>query len=239
MAKVKPQKQESQRSSSGPNPGPGAGPGSGPAPATRRGELRREALIEAARQVFLERGYAAASIDEVVQRVGGSKASVYQYFGSKEGLFGEMIAQQCGKLLDSANYPTQATEDIEQTLLKLARRIVQLFIAPERLALSRAMIAEAERFPELAERFYESGPKRGIARLSGYLQAQQEAGVIHCENPEWAAIHFMNLVRSYPMFRALHGMSPMPRGQELDDFLRNAVQLFLDGCRRSRAGDSR
>ena len=55
-------------------------------PATARGEARREALLEAARAIFLEKGYSGTSLDEVVKRTGGSKASVYKYFGNKEGL---------------------------------------------------------------------------------------------------------------------------------------------------------
>jgi len=203
-----------------------------PPPATRKGELRREALLDAARDIFLEHGFASASIDEVVQRVGGSKASVYQYFGSKEGLFGEMIARQCQQLISGAEFPAGGGDaDVEQTLLQLARRVVQLFLAPQRVAMHRAMIAEAARFPELAERFYEAGPRRGLALLAAYLRAQHEAGVLVCTQPDWAAIQFMNLVRSYPMFRALHGMSVMPEGEVLDEFLQHAVRLFLNGCR--------
>lgn len=204
-----------------------------PPPATRRGELRREALLDAARDIFLEHGYASASIDEVVQRTGGSKASVYQYFGSKEGLFGEMIARQCQQLIDSAEFPPRSShDDIEPTLLQLARRVVQLFLTPERVAMHRAMIAEAARFPELAARFYEAGPKRGLALLSDYLRSQHEAGVLDCPQPDWSAVNFMNLVRTYPMFRALHGMSTMPEGESLDEFLQYTVRLFLNGCRR-------
>lgn len=203
-----------------------------PPPATRRGELRRAALLDAARDIFLEHGFANASIDEVVARVGGSKASVYQYFGSKEGLFGEMIARQCQQLISGAEFPARGSDaDVEQTLLQLARRVVKLFLAPERVAMHRAMIAEAARFPELAARFYEAGPKRGLALLAAYLRTQHEAGVLDCTQPDWAAIQFMNMVRSYPMFRALHGMSVMPEGEALDDFLQYAVQLFLNGCR--------
>jgi AcrR family transcriptional regulator len=223
LAKVKPRKQQA----AGPPKTPPGAP-------TRRGERRREALLDAARAVFLERGYAAASIDEVVLRVGGSKASVYQYFGSKEGLFGEMIALQCQQLIEGAGYTSEPAADIADSLFKLAKRVVQLFLTPERLAMHRTMIAEAARFPELAERFFEAGPKRGIALLAGFLRVQHGAGVINCPNPEWSAIHFMNLVRAYPMFRALHGMSAMPAGESLDAFLRDAIDLFLHGCGRGR-----
>lgn len=199
---------------------------------TRRGELRREALLDAARDVFLEHGYSAASVEDVVTRVGGSKASLYQYFGNKEGLFGEMIAGQCKQFLSAVAFPNKLEGDIETTLTELGRRAMKMFLDPKRLAMHRAMIGEAARFPELAERFYESGPKRGIAALSEFFKAQHQSGTLNCPDPELAAIHFMDLVRSYPSWRALLGLSPLPRGRDMDEFIRTAVQTFLHGYAR-------
>lgn len=201
-------------------------------PATRRGEIRREALLEAARQVFLEHGYAAASIEDVVSRVGGSKASLYRYFGNKEGLFGEMIAEQCRQFVQSLAFPQEVEGDLEATLIELGRRAMRMFLNPERLALHRAMIGEAARFPELARRFYESGPRRGQVALSEFFRSQHAAGQLHCPDAELAAIHFFDLVRSYPISRALLGMSPLPAGRDLDGFIRDAVRTFLHGCAR-------
>lgn len=203
-----------------------------PPPPTKRGEQRREAFLEAARAVFLDKGYAAASIDDVVRQVGGSKASVYQYFGSKEGLFGEMVEMQCSAMLADVAFPERVDGDIERTLVELAQRAIRLFLKPERVRLHRAMIAAAEQFPELALRMYESGPQRGIATLATFFSRQHEAGVLHCPDAELAAIHFMNIVRSFPVFRVLLGLPPMPKGRDLDDFIRDAVRTFLRGCAR-------
>ncbi|HWU69582.1 MAG TPA: helix-turn-helix domain-containing protein, partial [Stenotrophobium sp.] len=71
------------------------------APATRRGAARREALLHAAREVFLEKGYVAASVEDVVGRVGGSKATLYSYFGNKEGLFGDLLSTMCDEYVDT------------------------------------------------------------------------------------------------------------------------------------------
>src|SRR5690348_14786308 len=59
-------------------------------------EVRGQAIINAATEVFLERGYAEASVDAIVERAGGSKATVYAMFGNKEGLFEAAITQGCG-----------------------------------------------------------------------------------------------------------------------------------------------
>ncbi len=84
---------------------------------TPRGEARRSALLEAAREVFLEQGYEGASIEEIVRRVGGSKASLYAYFGSKQGLFWEVACDADRRVRQPAlAVPTQANPDLEQTL---------------------------------------------------------------------------------------------------------------------------
>lgn len=56
-------------------------------PQTKRGHERRLALLISANDLFLEHGYDAVSLDDIVNHAGGSKASIYKYFGSKEGLF--------------------------------------------------------------------------------------------------------------------------------------------------------
>ena len=108
-------------------------------------------LLDAARQIFLEKGYAGTSIDEVVQRTGGSKASVYKYFGSKEGLFAEMFGTHCQVFLATLQIPNELSGNLEQTLTQFAERVLLAFVDPERVAMIRALVAEAARFPDLAE----------------------------------------------------------------------------------------
>lgn len=56
-------------------------------PQTRRGIERRLALLLSATELFLDKGYDAVSLDDIVNHAGGSKTSIYKYFGNKEGLF--------------------------------------------------------------------------------------------------------------------------------------------------------
>ena len=81
-----------------------------------RGTARRDAMLTAALAVFLEHGYEGASIEEVMRRVGGSKASLYRYFGSKEGLFGDIIEAGCSEFMSGFRVPTQADDDIARML---------------------------------------------------------------------------------------------------------------------------
>src|SRR5215470_19972993 len=97
---------------------------------------RRQAFLDAARAVFLEKGYASATIDEVVARAGGSKATVYSLFENKEGLFAALVAEAAEELADLLQR-SQPTGRIEDNLRTFGRRYLEVLTRPERLALFR------------------------------------------------------------------------------------------------------
>lgn len=196
---------------------------------TPRGELRRDALLKAAREVFLECGFHGTSIEEVVRRVGGSKASLYSYFGSKEGLFTDIIVAQCDEFLKNLAIPDHVDDDIEQTLLQISRRFLKVFLQPERRELFRIIVAEASRFPAFAKRFYENGPMRARRLLGHYLRLQHEAGTIVCPDPEFAASMLIEMVKATPHHRTLLGLPAYHDGHDIDTHITGAVRLFLHG----------
>jgi AcrR family transcriptional regulator len=203
------------------------------APRTPRGELRHAALLEAAEAVFLEHGYEGASIDEIVRRVGGSKASLYAYFGSKEKLFWAVLNQLSDRFITEMAVPTAADQDIEGTLLTIARRFLTVFLDPARCRLFRTMIAESARFPDLARDFFERG-MRMPQELSAYLRLQHDAGRIDCPDPETTALQFLELVKGPPHSRLLLSMPPFPDHFDPEVYISRTVRLFLYGCARRR-----
>ncbi|PTQ89045.1 TetR/AcrR family transcriptional regulator [Agitococcus lubricus] len=198
-------------------------------PATSRGEQRRDAFLQAARAIFLEKGYAGTSIDEVVQRTGGSKASVYKYFGSKEGLFAAMFAERCQAFLAQLEIPNDVSDDLEQTLTHFAQRVLSASVDAERIAMIRALASEAARFPDLAHMAYNTGPKYGLGLLADFLERHHHAGVIDCPHPHIAAIQFMEMIKGHVQWRALLGLSPFPEHIDRDDYVKDAVRTFLRG----------
>lgn len=203
-------------------------------PRTERGEQRRQALMEAARQVFLEHGYEGASIEEVMRRVGGSKASLYSYFGSKEGLFFDILAAHSEELTKDLKIPKVADEDVEWTLVAIGKRYLHMMLDNDRLGLFRVMFAEAQRFPDLARRFFECGPLRSRALLSRYLQLQSEAGRLDCPDPDFAAAQFFELIKARPHTAQAFGLPPFPRESGIDVHVDASVKLFLYGCSRCK-----
>lgn len=197
------------------------------APATRRGEARREAILLAAQQIFLEKGYAATSIEDVLERTGGSKATIYAYFGNKEGLIAEVVAARCDAFLASMEIPTKVEGSIERTLTAFGHRVLKIFLDPHRVATLRGLMAEFSRFPELAERFYANGPQRGRAMVAEFLRGQHEAGTIDCPQPEISALQFMEMVKAHAQWRALLGLPPFPPDLDANRVVDAAVATFL------------
>jgi AcrR family transcriptional regulator len=197
---------------------------------TERGEQRRLALLKVAQEVFLERGYEGTSIEEIMARVGGSKASLYSYFGSKEGLFFEIMIAQTNVFMNELKLPEIADQHPEKTLRRVGISFLKAILDERRRGLFRIMIAEAARLPqELVQRFYDFGPQRGRKALADYLKLQHKAGRLRVANNEQAAAQFFELIKGQPHSRALLGLAPFTSGNTLERHVDSAVSLFLHG----------
>ncbi|MCZ7660454.1 MAG: TetR/AcrR family transcriptional regulator [Xanthobacteraceae bacterium] len=199
--------------------------------AAGRGARRRAAFLAAAREAFLAKGYAAATLDDVVRRSGGSRATLYKQFGDKAGLFAAIIAELCAEMtapLREAGERPQARAP-RAALLAFATAFMRVMMAPASLALYRLVVAEAGRFPELGRAVYRAGPKVAAARLAAYLRAGAAAGAFTAGDADLRARHFLEMVKGDLHFRALIGLGPQPSRREVDRCVRAAVDSLLNG----------
>jgi AcrR family transcriptional regulator len=196
-----------------------------------RGEARRAALVAAATDVFLERGFGAATLDEVVRRAGGSRATLYENFGSKEGLFAAIIAAQCALVVEPLRTLAQEKGALEDVLFAVGRRFLDILMNPRGLGLYRMVSAEAGRFPALGQQVFESGPKAAADQLAGYLRDQIKAGTLALDDADLAARHFLEMVKGDLHTRTLFAAGPAPTSAEIDMCVRGAVRIFLAGAR--------
>lgn len=199
---------------------------------TPRGVARRERLLDAARDVFLEQGYAGASVNEVVARAGGSLATLYKQFGNKEGLFTAAMERHIATawaVLEAGRRDRQAPE---QVLYELGRRMLALVFDPGVIRLVRGLAFEAERAPELGELFLTRGPDQTRQALATYLADQVDSGHLDLDDPREAAGMFMGMLLGEWHIDALLG-----RDLRLDEAARDArarrcVAIFLSGVDR-------
>lgn len=195
-----------------------------------RGEARHEAILAAAAEVFLEHGFEGATLDEIVRRAGGSRATLYQRFGGKEGLFAAIIAQQCALIVEPLASVGETSGPPQDVLVDIGIRFMETLMSPRGLGLYRTVSAEAVRFPELGVKVFESGPKPAADILAVYLRAQTSAGVLALSDPHASARHFLEMVKGDLHTRALFNVPPLPTPKEIEKSVRGAVATFLKGA---------
>ena len=192
-----------------------------------RGDRRRAAILDAAKAVFIEHGYANASLDDVIRRSGGSRATLYRQFGDKEGLFAAIIEQISAEMVAPLrSFPPD--QDPETVLLTFGRGFMSALMEPSGLALYRVLIGEAERFPELAKAVYRSGPMVAAEQLGAHLRRWHAEKRISVPSPDMAARQFLEMIKGDLHFRALLRLDT-PRENEIDACVRGAVRLFVAG----------
>lgn len=194
-----------------------------------RGEARRKAILAAARSVFLKRGFEAATLDEIIERSGGSRATLYGQFGSKEGLFAAIVEDLRQTIIAPLAGGLEPTKPPGAVLAAFARRYLDRLLEPENLGLYRLVIAEAQRFPALGRRVFAAGPSAAAAAVADYLQAETRRGRLAVRKPDMAARVFLEMIKGDLHTRALFGAGPAPRPDEVRGLVSEAVRSFLEG----------
>ncbi len=197
----------------------------------RRSARKRRAITEAATAAFLEHGYRGASMDAIAAAAQVSKQTVYQHFGDKQRLFSQLVAATVQAASDPVHDEVRQLADsgrLEDDLRDLARRLLTLVLQPPMMRLRRLVIAEARRFPELGQVFYELGPGRTIAALAGTFAELARQGRLNAPDAELAATQFNWLVMAHPINRAmLLGDDHPPTTREIRRHADSAVRTFL------------
>lgn len=196
---------------------------------SERSKVRRDAILKAAAEVFLEQGYVATSIDAIIERAGGSKRNVYSDFGNKQGLFSAIVTQSADSALSTL--AIDETCDLRQTLTSFGRHLMDIYMSPTVIGIYRIAVTEANRFPDLVKSFYEQGPGRAASRLAEVLEVAERRGEIHGDDCLRLAGHFVGMIRDNLHLQVVLGLRPAPSTREVDAAVESAVEIFLNGVR--------
>ena len=189
-------------------------------------DAKRKAILEAAGAVFRDKGLAGAGMTDIAARVGGSKATLYRYFSSKDELF---LAVMLGDVLDHAQAVFDAltpSGDLRRTLERFGARLLKLTLSGEALAARRMSIAEGSR-SGIGQRLYERGPRLVWAKMADFLEGEAKAGRLRAEDPWRAAMHLRGLLEADLINRALIGAEVDSRPASLRRYAAEAVEVFL------------
>lgn len=189
-------------------------------------DQRRELILDVAQEVFLEEGFANASMSVIAARLGGSKGTLYNYFKSKDDLFNAYVERRCLWQDEIFAMPT-AGETPEQTLRRIAGAYLRRVLTDFNLRNFRLITAEAERAPEIGRSFYDAGPRKGAERVAELLSAMEADGHLELDDPLDAAHQFLGLAQNRYFKARLCNAIPELTEKQIEDEARLAARTFL------------
>jgi AcrR family transcriptional regulator len=157
---------------------------------------RRKAFVDAARELFFANGYAGTTMSSIASKVGGSKTTLWTYFPSKEELFAAVVDDIVAQYGDALAIELPLDEPVPDVLRVFGNLLMTKLTATPILSLFRLVVGEAERFPHLAETFYERGPRRGKARAAVWVGEKMVRGELRMGDPMRAVQQFTGLCQS-------------------------------------------
>ncbi|MBE7217016.1 MAG: TetR/AcrR family transcriptional regulator [Caulobacteraceae bacterium] len=199
------------------------------APKTTRGDLRRQAILDIARETFLREGYAAASMSAIGAKAGGSKATLYTYFPSKADLFAAVMADMCGRSRLEITAEAEGAADLPTALRRLGFTYLRILLSDDVITLHRLVVAESQRFPELGQALYEVGPQLGKATMAERLERFIKEGAMRPCEPLRAAGQFFELCLAGLYRRRLWNIAQPITEADMRANVESAVEVFLHG----------
>lgn len=214
----------------------------------KKTEAKRQAILQIAAEVFRSMGFDNASMAEIAARLGGSKATLYNYFRSKEELFVEVMRgvaqlhqgdvesyldQPCPAVTREAQ--ARADEmfaqlleegDHRQILLHFGQKFIAFASSAEIMTVRRMLFGEAAR-SDVGRHFYERGPRRGMERIAAYLGKLMAAGQLRQADAALAAAQLRALLEAEWYERFLLGVESAMDAASLKTRAKRAIEAFL------------
>lgn len=200
-------------------------PGEGLRPRSPRGQKRRAKILQAAAELFLDRGYSETAIDAIVERSGGSKATLYSYFPTKEELFHAVVDDIVS---NRQQPPVEMSQDLPSAMIMLAVQRMKVVFSRQHRQLLRLIVAEHHRFPKIAAMYYEHGPRRSHDMLVEYMQQLKARGLLQIDSPEESAEFLIGMLVHQWYLVQLYLEEPPPSEQAMHERATHVVDRFLE-----------
>jgi AcrR family transcriptional regulator len=190
---------------------------------------RRQQILEAALEVFSTKGYHKATNKDIAQAAGGiSPGLIYWYFKDKEDLFLSIVRERAA-VFQMADHPEQLMDlPPRQGLALIGRTYLSVFRVPGNVAILRILIAEAIRFPQIAEMFYKQAARRFLNFISQYLQHQVDLGRLRPHDTAVSARSFLGMFVINVVTREIM-RDPDLIGVSDEQIVATVVGIFLGG----------
>ena len=186
---------------------------------------KTEAILDAAAQVFGERGL-AAPMEEIARRARVSKQTIYNHYGSKPELIRAIVDRRVSEIAAPLLLP-EAADHPEEALAAFGRSMLSAVMLPRGTSMLRMTVESAAEQPDLARAFFEAGPAASRRRLADFLRMETENGRLNVEDPALAADFFVSMVVGAHQLAHLLGLVGGLDADEIDRIAREASRRFM------------
>ncbi|XLZ70038.1 TetR/AcrR family transcriptional regulator [Massilia sp. SR12] len=199
-------------------------------PKAAEAEARLNDLMDTAGRLILEKGYSKVSLEAIAKEARVAVRTIYVKFGGKAGLLKAILLRYRAGVFDPSGMET-VNRPIRDTLLEFGMRFHSLVSTPAATSLYQIVVAEAHANPDLAEAFWDAGPRQTRELLARYFARPDIKAQLNTDAPpERLAVYFMNCLMGDQLRRFLFdsrcGVATTP--EEIEQ----GVDLFLHGALR-------
>ncbi len=191
----------------------------------RQGKIRQ--IVEAATGVFLEDGFAATSMDKIVEKAGVSKRTLYSYYEGKEEIFIDVMQMQLGSVYENFEPDRNKSEDVAEQLRRVGIDLLRIANSPVTLSLFRIAAAEAHRFPKLARQFFEESFENVIDGIAAILKREIEKTSLRITDTKQAGEYFLDLVTGTAYLGIVFGINPPMNDKAIKARTERALNYFF------------
>lgn len=187
-------------------------------------------IVEAAAAAFQANGYASTSISTVAQRAGVSTKTLYRLVPSKAELFEDVVKDRIRLFMAGLDGSIGGAEDLAAGLERVLLALGLLTLSPAVVAMTRLVIAECDRFPEIARTFHDQAIMPVNRSIGGWLRRQVERGTLAIDDIE-AATSLLRGMMMEPQRIAMLRLAPPPDDAAIAARAKLCAAVFLDGLR--------
>lgn len=192
---------------------------------------KRQAILQAAAELFPQKGFAGVSMMEIADKAKVSKLTLYSHFHDKDDLFTQSVIDCCEQQLPTSSFALAPGLNIEQALIAIGTGFLDLIMDPRAISLHRMMVTQTGLDTQHADLFFKAGPARMLREMQQFIEAANRNRALEIPAPRLAAEHFFCLLKGLVYMRVLIGLTPPPEKDERDRHVREVVTLFLSAYR--------
>jgi len=168
----------------------------------RRAEARPAEIVQAAYQVFSEKGFAAARLDDIAQRAGVSKGALYLYFSNKQEIFEAVVKDAVAPNIGAIEQMALAFPGtFEQLIRMVAPRIAQVAASANIGKVLKMVVGESGNFPEIARIWHDDVVANGLGLITKLITRAQERGEVRAGDPRNHAVSIISPMLVGVIFR--------------------------------------